>query len=300
MDKNNIIYLAIFIVIYIYFRSSTKEKFNNNIKNISDLENQMIIEREEQRIKLAHESRLPKPTQLFNQMPNQTLPEENGIITIFKNTNNYINSNIIQPASDINYVEKFNQVKEKVYEYMTAYNTAKLCDFKYSLTNSTTLIKGQMNLTHNVLKLFYADLSGNVGININLASHGLMIGDGSNVYYLTISKFDSTSDPNGYLSVNVDISGVPSTFLNNTSVYTLYPCSNQHDTTNLALDSQLYFSCIIFVIFILIVGIVVNYKVVLNMIWPKTKNTTESLIPIHEGGKQQFYIGGYDYMDYSD
>jgi hypothetical protein len=49
----------------------------------------------------------------------------------------------------------------------------------------------------------------------------------------------------------------------------------------------------------IIVGIVINYKFILNLIMP-TKKDKDETITIHEGGKQLFYIGGYDYMDYSD
>ena len=71
--------------------------------------------------------------------------------------------------------------------------------------------------------------------------------------------------------------------------------------TNTILDNQLYFSCFIFIGFMIIVFIVVNYKLVLSWISSKKPvDKSEPLTVVHEGGKNIFYVGGYDYMDYSD
>ena len=253
----------------------------------------------------------------------EIVPNEKNII------NQWNEKYIKNPTSKI--YEKFSQIKTKIYEYMTPsityfnspntfFNTAKTCGFIYNLyqpSNNTTtdksntlvksevippLSKGQMYITNNnsQLILHYADKSGVTGINIPLVGSTLMITDGISKYQIDISNFNSNLDLTGYFTVNINLSGIPATFFNPNTSYILFECGDNNNFDLREMESQLGKSLIVFILLITIAVLVINYEAVLGAIKYLYSSKSANGDSKIEGGKNIFYVGGYDYRDYSD
>jgi hypothetical protein len=305
-----------------------------NAQNNEKLINQQIKELEiESNKKLINQQIKELEIEANEKLIDQQIKE----LEIEANEKNIINQwnekYIKNPTSKI--YEKFSQIKTKIFEYMTPsitffntpntfFNTAKTCGFIYNLyqpSNNTTtdksntlvksevippLSKGQMYITNNnsQLILHYADKSGITGINIPLVGSRLMITDGISKYQIDISNFNSNLDLTGYFTVNINLSGIPATFFNPNTSYILFECGDNNNNNNnfdiVEMESQLGKSLIVFILLITVAVLVINYESVLGGIkylYPSKSTNIDSKI---EGGKNIFYVGGYDYRDYSD
>jgi len=239
-----------------------------------------------------------------------------------KSNNNLVNS----------YYEKFNQIRERIYEYMspsispsistyikTYFNTAKTCGFIYSLydnsnnksnisssileskENMPSLSQGQMYISNNksYLILHYADKLGFTGINIPLNESSILITNGFSKYQLGLSEFNSNLDKLGYFSVKINLSGIPDDFFNTSSSYILCDCDSLAKN-NILIENQLWNSFLIFIAVIILTVLIINYKYVYGLIIYFYSNKSDNDDSKIDGGKRIFYVGGYDYRDYSD
>jgi hypothetical protein len=66
------------------------------------------------------------------------------------------------------------------------------------------------------------------------------------------------------------------------------------------MESQLGKSLIVFILLITIAVLVINYEAVLGAIKYLYSSKSANGDSKIEGGKNIFYVGGYDYRDYSD
>ena len=227
-----------------------------------------------------------------------------------KNTLNLSDSTYPQKT----YTERFNQIKDTLYEYLSAtpstfFNTAKTCGFSYILIGDfveTPLAKGQMQRKlkdkdnkSDRLILHYADRTGLTGINMPLSENTLMITDGVSKYQIGISNFESDINT-GNFSVKIYTSGIPDSFFNQSSIYILFECDKTVEERSILLENQIWISFLVFIGLIIFSLLIINYTAVIdgftyikNWVYP----TKSSKI---EGGKNVFYVGGYDYRDYSD
>lgn len=217
------------------------------------------------------------------------------------------------------YTEQFKQITNKVYEYMSGmntpssilpkiFNTAKTCGFSYKLVTGSTapvLTQGQMYISEDktTLLLHYADLAGLTGINIPLSGSSLLITDGIKKYYIGISNFNSNVNNTGIFSLKVNLSGIPDGFFNSISTFILFECDD-NEIPGFIMENQLWNSLLVFLGLVLLTLIVIHYKTVLDiLIYLKNSmfgSSAQSGNKNIEGGQNIFYIGGYDYRDYSD
>jgi len=231
--------------------------------------------------------------------------------------NNKIVTNINTTSKT--YTEQFKQITNKVYEYMSGmntpssilpkiFNTAKTCGFSYKLVTGSTapvLTQGQMYISEDktTLLLHYADLAGLTGINIPLSGSSLLITDGIKKYYIGINNFNSNVNNTGIFSLKVSLSGIPDGFLNSISTYILFECDD-NEIPGFIMENQLWNSLLVFLGLVLLTLIVIHYKIVLDvLIYLKNSifgSSAQSGNKNIEGGQNIFYIGGYDYRDYSD
>jgi hypothetical protein len=204
------------------------------------------------------------------------------------------------------YIERFNQIKEKIYEFMgpsvssiSIFNTAKTCGFSYDLVNETsTLSQGQMymNSDKSQLTIHYADKTGNTGINIPLSGTTLFMRDGVSRYQIAISDFNS--DSKGIFKVTTRVSGIPDKFFNGSITYILNECEDER-SNNIIMENQLWNSLLIFIGLVIFALLIINYKTVIELYSYYFSNKPDFANKI-EGGNHIFYVGGYDYRDYSD
>jgi len=220
------------------------------------------------------------------------------------------------------YYEKFNQIKEKIYEYMSPsitkyFNTAKTCGFVYLLYDDSSipsvvtqksnvyipaLSQGQMYLSKDKsqLILHYADKLGFTGINIPLNESSILITNGFSKYQIGLKEFNTNLDKTGYFSVMVNLSRIPEDFFNATTTYILCDCDSL-PKDNIIIENQLWNSFLIFIGLIVLAILIINYKyvyeIIINFYFSNKSGNDGSKI---DGGKHIFYVGGYDYRDYSD
>jgi len=279
------------------------------IKQIKVRENQ-IKQFEEAKTKITNaqnQEMLIKQAQLEAKL--EELKNEKGYIyniqDTFKKTFNFGDSSSPQKT----YTERFNQIKETISEYMSAitpsvsllFNKAKTCGFSYKLIGQdvTSLLPGQMSMTSDKSKLLlhYADITNVTGLNISLGGSVIIITDGVSKYQIGISKFNSNVNNTGYFSVDIDISSIPDSFFNNSVTYILFECDPSASEKSIILENQLWNSLLVFLGLVIFSLLVINYQVVLsgfNTLFGSSGKSTTS------GGKNIFYVGGYDYRDYSD
>ena len=158
------------------------------------------------------------------------------------------------------------------------------------------------------LTISYIDGISNTGINLALNNSTIIIQNTKTPpvsYLMGISKLEVLSNDN-YI-VNIEAPGLPDDFFTSEQKYIVNPCSvdNNDNFYNLLIDNKVIFTFIMFIIFIVFILLVTNYKLVLSFftfIYNYIKKPKETTIDAskYEGGKQIFYIGGYDYRDYSD
>jgi len=191
---------------------------------------------------------------------------------------------------------------EQFMEYF--YNTAKTCDFSYTILESTVrsenLTPGQMLYSNNQITIHYADANSSIGVNLILNNKYLTIQNTtSNKNYFTgIENISNDSYGNYVFTLNPSIDD---SFFVAGNKYVIGPCipDTEGNSTNKVIDNQIVKSLIWFGIFIIIIILVINYKYITSYIYNWFKK--EKDIPDrYEGGKQIFYVGGYDYRDYSD
>jgi hypothetical protein len=179
-------------------------------------------------------------------------------------------------------------------------------EFKGSSTidSNPPLQKGQMYITndHSKLIIHYADKLGVMGINIPLSGNTLIITDGVSRYQISINNFNSNFNSSGLFSVNISLSGIPTTFFNSSATYILFECVNPNEDE--LLQSNITTSFYVFLGLVVFSLLIINYKqvyewiiIIKNYIFPPKMEDHSNKI---QGGKNIFYVGGYDYRDYSD
>jgi hypothetical protein len=287
-----------------------EEETNRKIDEINKLEEKYRLE---ERYKLIEEKKLQqskidennkletqKKEEIDKRLEGQKRKEKEKIEQDKRSRSEFINKiTEIKP-----YIERFNQIKEKIYEYMgpsvSIFNNAKTCGFSYDLVNETsTLSQGQMYMNSNKtqLTIHYADKTGYTGINIPLSGTTLFMKDGVSRYQIGISEFNS--DSKGEFKVTIRLSGIPDKFFNGSTTYILNECDDSNISHNIIMENQLWNSFLVFLGLVILALLVINYKTVIelyNSFFPNKADIDNKI----EGGKHIFYVGGYDYRDYSD
>ena len=193
------------------------------------------------------------------------------------------------------------------------FHTAKTCGFAYSLylpseTNVNSnyvppLNNGQFFISNNnsTLIIHYADRTGATGINLPLSKSTLLITDGVSKYQISVSNLNTQLDMTSYFTATIDISGIPKGFFNHVSTYILSECGVDSYTESLIMENNLWTSFLVFLGLIALALLIINYKyvydIIIYVIYPPNAGNANKK---HEGGKHIFYVGGYDYRDYSD
>lgn len=203
------------------------------------------------------------------------------------------------------YIERFNQIKKKVYEFfapsVSIFNTAKTCGFTYELVSGTSpLSQGEMYMNSNKSKLtlHYADKTGYTGVNIPLSQSSIFMKDGVSKYQIVVSDFNSNSSKQGEFNVSINLSGIPDKFFNGTTTYIINECDD-FNSQSFIMENQLWNSFLIFLALVVFALLVINYKAIIelfNSFFGKKVDNDNKI----EGGNHIFYVGGYDYRDYSD
>jgi len=304
MDKKIYLYLTLIIVLYVLYR------MNANFENFENPDNIKIYIKS----KYSTENTSSKPDKLESKSQTEIKNEEpfkpikKDIIrqihdSVIINTRNAIKNSYEQifgpekkkiTSNNKTYIEKF-------MEYFN--NKAQTCGFTYTIPVSTgsqsNLISGQMVYSNNQLELAYADINSYIGINLVLNNTSVIIQNltTNSTYLMGINNL--STDNNGNYVVTLNAPGLPDDFFTSGNNYIISPCSPDNNFINLIIDHQIYYIGILFIIFILFIIIIINYKYITSFVYKlivKEKDIPGS----HEGGKQLFYVGGYDYRDYSD
>ena len=211
------------------------------------------------------------------------------------------------------YVESFNRFYKKVNNTFNELFSGQ-CNYlyKYSLSsNSPPSNNGNIYLNNNVLIINPTDYNKIDGISSKLSNRtSITITDGekTETYNTSNYKIDDNKD------INVTLNPIPSFKLN--VIYTLYPCTSEPSKssesketnttsdsiyTDIILENNINISFTIFIISIIVVLIIMNWKFIytsLSGLYSSSKSDKVNK-DVYSGGKK-YYIGGYDYRDYSE
>ncbi len=243
----------------------------------------------------------------YKRLEKEKIEEQNRIEKYEIEQNRRSRSEFLNKITEIKpYVEKFNQIKQKIYEYMgpsvSIFNNAKTCGFSYDLVDgSSPLSQGQMFMNSNKteLTLHYADKTGYTGVNIPLSKSTIFIKDGVSKYQIGVNKFNSSPNLKGEFNIEISLSGIPDKFFNRFTTYIINECDDNDLSNNVIMENQLWNSFLVFVALIIIALLIINYKTIIELFNYYYSNKADSDNKI-KGGNHIFYVGGYDYRDYSE
>jgi len=236
---------------------------------------------------------------IYEYVSNKKLPEKKK----------YIPDNTQKNAT---YIESFNRFYKNVNNTFNELFTGQ-CNYlyKFSLSsNSPSSNNGNIYLNTNVLIINPTDYNKIDGISTKLSNNkSIIITDGERTETHNVSnyKIDDNKD------INVTLNPIPS-FKPNV-IYTLYPCTSEANKssesketntspdiyTDIILENNINISFTIFIISIIVVLIIINWKFVYNLLSRLFSSSKSDKVnkDVYSGGKK-YYIGGYDYRDYSE
>lgn len=280
-----------------------KEETNEYLMNKNKLIEEQLMKEEEEIIR--------KNEQLIKRKEEEIIRKKEEADEYLMNNNKLIEQDKISKSQSVNkyeikpYIERFNQLKKKVYEFfapsVSIFNTAKTCGFTYELVSgSSPLSQGEMYMDSNKSKLtlHYADKTGYTGVNIPLSQSTIFMKDGVSKYQIVVSDFNSNSSKQGEFNVSINLSGIPDKFFNGTTTYIINECDDIN-SQSFIMENQLWNSFLIFIGLVIFALLVINYKTIIelfNSFFGKKVDNDNKI----EGGNHIFYVGGYDYRDYSD
>jgi len=295
MDENIVSIIGITILILIFVNINNLVNINNseNFKSNSTTEiNKSLID-----------TYLDYNKKVYEYVSRKKIPD--------RIRNNMLNT------KPITVIEYYNKAKNGIKQLFTLNK----CGYIYNFYENETNIPGSMYLTNTGIVFNNKDKNNKEGlsdvINENLT---LVISDGETTYQLT--KKEIHMDPlTSIITVYIDPKTFKAEFKINTT-YVLYPCSTLEHIDNTPtssnkevknplggdnsihqsiVDSNVNISFLIYLGLLMLILLVYNWKFVYNTIsnlFSKSKKSetesTDSEI------KNIYYVGGYDYKDYSE
>jgi hypothetical protein len=295
MDENIVSIIGITILILIFVNINNLVNINNseNFKSNSTTEiNKSLID-----------TYLDYNKKVYEYVSRKKIPD--------RIRNNMLNT------KPITVIEYYNKAKNGIKQLFTLNK----CGYIYNFYENDTNIPGSMYLTNSGIVFNNKDKNNKEGlsdvINENLT---LVISDGETTYQLT--KKEIHMDPlTSIITVYIDPKTFKAEFKTNTT-YVLYPCSTLEHIDNTPtssnkevknplggdnsihqsiVDSNVNISFLIYLGLLMLILLVYNWKFVYNTIsnlFSKSKKSetesTDSEI------KNIYYVGGYDYKDYSE
>jgi hypothetical protein len=154
-----------------------------------------------------------------------------------------------------------------------------------------------MYLNGSVLTFNQTDINNIDGINAKLSTmSNITITDGITSTVVNITNYNISNN-----NINVTVSSPINLKLN--TIYTLYPCTQNSlvipSLYDVAVDNNIFSSILIFVWVVIGILVYLNWAYIYNFIsswFPSSNNNTSK----SSSGGKIYYIGGYDYRDYSE
>ena len=292
MDQNIVSIIGIIIILLLFVNT-------NNLVNINKLENfksksTMDINRS------IIDYYLDYNKKIYEYIFKKQIPD--------RTRNNVMD---IQPLTVKEY---YNKIESSFKEYFTLSK----CGYVYNYHENQTVEPGAMYLVDDGIAIYNKDLNNKEGIfdaiNNNLT---LVISEGDITYQ--IAKNNIIADPiTNIITVFIE----PKTFKGKFKIdtrYILYPCSTYEHVENAPpplkpnpiggdssinqyiVDSNVNKTFFIYIGLLFLITFVYNWKYFYNSIayfFNKNKNTETELID--DEIKKIYYVGGYDYKDYSE
>ena len=294
MDKNLVIGI-ILVMLFLLYKNidnyvNITEKFNPNyIRSPYNPNNVAVIVDENPTM---IDNYLGMYKNIYEYVSNKKLPEKKK----------YIPDN---EQKNLTYVESYNRFYKNV---SNTYNElfSGQCNYLYNYSSSKSISgNGKIYLSGNVLIINPTDYNKMDGISSKLSNtSSITITNGETLITYSISNYSIDADKN----INVTVNPVPS--FNSNTIYTLYPCSNDSNDSS-KLTGNLYYDIIVenninnsfyvFIILTLIILIIINYKFIYNLLSGFFSSSKSDKVNKDEySGGKKYYIGGYDYRDYSE
>lgn len=217
---------------------------------------------------------------------------------------------------DATYIESYNRFYKNVKNTFNELFSAQ-CNYLYNFSTApSTSGNGNMYLKDKVLIINTTDYNKIDGINTKLYNTKPIIisnGEKTDTYKITDYNIDTNKN------INVTLESPVSFDINR--MYTLYPCSSGSsgsdsaggsiissgyiESNKLAYDiiveNNINNSFYVFIIVIVLILIMINSKVIFNYLSKFFSSSKSDKVnkDLYSGGKK-YYIGGYDYRDYSE
>ena len=199
------------------------------------------------------------------------------------------------------------------------FDTSK-CGFTYNYYESKSALPGSMYLTDSGLAITYEDLNKNNRLfSVIESSITIVISDG--IITHQIKKEEVNIDPvSGIITVFVDAKIYNNTYFKTNIKYTLYPCSVLEHISNppsnfvspptnnfvyqYLVDNNIYQTFWIFLGLFALIFVVYNWKYLYGLIQSKLSKQKKKDVVSEDDSDLDinniYYVGGYDYRDYSE
>ena len=288
MEKN--ILLGVIILCIVYFILNKNEHYENNIRS----KYTSNVKKEEVLVKKA-----PISNNLVKGIFDKILEKYNEFFTI--ECNFLYKVSLPTPSSSVVVYPLSNILLQK------------------TTTPSAPTPRGFLSLTQidktksYFLKFSVDDLNGNNGlIEILKNGNNLVIDNSVTLYSLPTSNYEIDSS-NTYINIIVNLAQIPdvNSYFSINTTFTLFPCnyniekspsvdnsqSDLNALNQIIINENIYKTFLIFVAFIVIVMLIINIGPIYNYL-SNIKSPLKS--PSISTGGNYYYLGGYDYRDYSE
>lgn len=225
--------------------------------------------------------------------------------------------NILTNSKQITITEFFKKVSSRYNELFTLSK----CGYLYNYYESASSVSGSMYLTDSGVAFTNLDKNDKDGL-INTIDNNvtLVISDGD--ITLQLIKNDIHMDPlTNIITVSLDVNAIKDNFSTNKN-YILYPCSTLEHNSNAPqiektsdpnsskgenyiqqtiVDHRVNMTFYIYLGFLVLVIIIYNWKFLCNMILNLFSNKKNNVSETSDTEINNiYYVGGYDYKDYSE
>jgi hypothetical protein len=311
MDKKTVIVIIIILII-IYLHVRNFENFDSDQYYIKS----KYIEKSDGLV-----------TDVYNIVKTQNQSNIRNYFNVTKNIVNNLNlpKKLEKNMLNETYDNSYNFYKKLVKKYNEYFGTI-TCNYIYTLyigsppINNTNIYPGEMYLdTSNKLTLNRNDLNNMNGILSQLSTVSNIVLTSDNITKtININNFNIINQN----TVSINLENIPKDFFVSQKTYIIYPClsdnsnspSNSHSISSgnltassivefspqkFIVDNNINNSFLYFFYFIIFLVIYMNWEYFYRIISNMFSSSKVKEINPSTGGKI-YYIGGYDYRDYSD
>lgn len=278
MEQRITIVLGLFIIVLLLMNI-------NNLICFENFDQKMIVN------KSYIETYLDYNKYLYQYIFNKNIPERK------KNITN-------ESVTLIDYYKKINSKVKELYG-------TKSCGFVYTYNKSASLIKGSMYLTEAGISFTYEDMNNNTNLFNTLENNiSIVITCGEITHQFEKKQYDV--DPiTGVITVYIDQNSLQDFFVSNKQ-YIIYPCVSYEHIDNVILstgdlslqqaivDTNVINSFIVFIGLLFSVLLIYNWKFIYNKISSFFEKKDKDTELSDSMPNNIYYIGGYDYKDYSE